>query len=102
VSNRGRALLRAQLRQGLPPLGAPPRFLRREGPEALRAWADIVAAAPDVIRSVDALRLAPLAIQLADWRAGRRAALQVRLMYRELGVFFVPMRARRRLLFPDR
>jgi hypothetical protein len=96
--NRGRALLVAQ-RKGLP-LGAPPDYLNCD-PEYLRAWRDIVGAAPDVLRAIDRNFVAALSVSLATWRAGDRSQ-STRELYRALGNCFISMRERRRLLFPNR
>lgn len=70
--------------------------------EAKRAaWCAILAAAPPVVRRTDARFLELVAERLADhWRCPHGPA--VRELYRDLGQFFVPMRERRRLLFPRR
>jgi hypothetical protein len=98
--SRGRALLRAQRNMGLGPLGRPPAFVSCD-PEYLRAWRDIVAAAHDVLRSFDAPFAALLAVSLSRWRCGEREE-SARELYRALGHAFIPMRERRRLLFPER
>ena len=108
-SNRGRALLLAQRR---------PRFRGRtlkpliEGPpeplsaEEHQMWDAIIAAAPIRLAAVDAIMLAATAQQVVTWRHLRLHGLgsmeQLRFCYRCLGDFFVPMPARRELLFPDR
>lgn len=94
-ASRGRMLLRAQ-RPG-PPVGDPPARLTIE---QKRAWSDIAKTCPDVLRRSDSIWLELCAGALAHWRAGYRG--NVRLMYRWLGQGFMPMRARRRLLFPER
>jgi hypothetical protein len=94
---RGQLLLVAQ-RPG-PPLGPPPKWLSAE---EVQAWHDVVAAAPDVLRDIDDLAVALVAHTLERWRSGIREPELLRLAYRMLGDCFVPMRARRRLLFPDR
>jgi hypothetical protein len=98
--NRGRALLRAQRNMGLSQLGPPLAYLSCD-PEYLRAWRDIVAAAPDVLRAIDAPFLAMLSVSLSLWRCGERGE-SARELYRALGQAFIPMRERRRLLFPER
>jgi hypothetical protein len=103
MMNRGRALLLVQLmnarhRHQLPALGPPPDWLTAE---EVRAWHDVVAAAPDVLRFTDGPGVALTASSLAKWRAGDRAGL-LRELYRELGKCFVPMPKRRQLLFPER
>ncbi len=98
MSRRGRALLLAQRSLGLPPLGPPPDFLDAD---QVHTWHEIVAAAPNVFRVTDRRFVAMLAVELVRWREGDRE-LSVRDMYRALGQCFVPMRARRRLLFPER
>jgi len=96
--SRGRRLLRAQADR-LPKLGAP------EGlPEPyLAAWAEIVAACPDVLRAVDAGVVACAAAQLTITREllpyGFAARGEVTMCYRALGHLFVPMAARRLLIF---
>lgn len=94
---RGQLLLMAQ-RKGKP-LGPPPE---RFGPAELAAWNDIVAAAPPVFHWSDSIYLEMLSIALTSWRKGGLPNEWTRLMYRMLGDCFVPMRERRRLLFPDR
>ena len=96
--NRGRALLLAQRWPG-PRLGAPPKYL---GSKECEAWHLIVAATPDVLRAIDEPGLACTASILERWRSGEREPGLLRLAYRMLGDCFVPMRERRRLLFPDR
>jgi hypothetical protein len=97
--SRGRALLRAQRSSGLPRIGPPPEWL--DAREA-QAWHDVVAAAPDVLRISDEIFLEIVARELVDWRNGRREPGFARTMYRDLGRCFIPMRERRRLLFPQR
>jgi hypothetical protein len=99
--NRGRLLLLAQRRRRFAPLGPPPDWLDAEG---VRAWRDIVAAAPDVFRFCDEPSLAVTSSYLARWRSGCRDPefVNVRELYRQLGMCFVSMRERRRLLFPER
>lgn len=94
---RGRLLLVAQ-RPG-PALEPPAGWLTSE---EVQAWRDVVAAAPDVLRKSDGLGLALVASTLERWRSGDREPGLLRLTYRMLGDCFVPMRARRRLMFPDR
>jgi hypothetical protein len=95
---RGQRLLIAQADRS-PALGPPPDHL---GEAERWAWRDIVAACPDVLRSPDAAYLEMIARTLAAWRAGSGDRDFLRLLYRMLGDLFVPLRARRRLLFPDR
>jgi hypothetical protein len=105
--NRGQRLLIAQ-RPG-PKIGPPPDWL---SPEEVQAWHEIVAACPDVLRSMDALCIALCARMLCSWRVLRAANVEyetrsetlsiVRTQYRMLGDCFIRMRERRRLLFPDR
>lgn len=95
--NRGRALLIAQ-RPG-PALGPPPPHLNDD---EVAAWNDLVRAAPDVLRFSDSLFLGIVATSLAMWRAGDRELWSVREIYRDLGRCFIPMRERRRLLFPEK
>lgn len=95
--NRGQALLVAQ-RPGMP-LGAPPSHLTAD---ELRAWHDIVEAAPNVLRESDHLFVSFASGCLADWRESGGDLRSMRQLYRLLGDAFIPMRDRRRLLFPDR
>jgi hypothetical protein len=67
----------------------------------VRAWRDIVAAAPAVFRCGDEIYLSIVAMEFAWWRQVREQ-FGVREMYRKLGIYFIPMRERRRLLFPNR
>ena len=101
--NRGRALLRAQLKtyrgKRLPPLGSPPEWLEAD---EIQAWHDLVAAAPDVLTIADSFGMGLLAADLARWRSGHRGLGFVRDMYRNMGRCLIPMRERRRLLFPER
>lgn len=99
---RGQWLLLAQADRG-PPLGEPPDWL---SPSAAQAWRDIVAAAPPVLRQMDGLLLSHAALTLAHWHQGRAEGPNLdhewrRRLYRTLGEFFVPMAARRRLLYGD-
>jgi len=94
---RGRLLLLAQ-RPG-PALGPPPKWLT---PKEANAWRDVVAVAPDVLRASDEPGVALVASTLERWRSGIREAGLLRLVYTMLGDCFIPMRARRQLLFPDR
>jgi hypothetical protein len=95
LSNRGRALLFAQ-RKG-EPLGTPPTHLDHA---QLQAWADIVAASPDVLRSSDRLWVEMASMLLAHWRSGSdRTMERLRMNYRALGKLLMPMAARRRLMF---
>jgi len=112
--NRGRAHLIAQ-RRG-PPLGPPPPRLSAE---ELRAWQDVVelvkTTAGDVLRRSDTCFVEMIAVTLAIWRQLTTEAAQqgvplaslgvrpnIRNLLRMLGRCFVPMPARRRLLFPER
>lgn len=100
--SRGRKMLIAQrmnARHHLPPLGAPPKHLKRK---EVRAWHDVVAAAPDLLRAQDQYSVGHAAVELARWRSGDREPGSLRLAYRLLGDCFIPMRERRRLLFPER
>lgn len=96
--SRGRALLIAQLPG--PPLDPPPEWLTSE---QVRAWNEVVAAAPgDVFRLSDTMFMECVACCLSQWRAGFLGPEWVRELYRMLGKCFIPMRERRRLLFPER
>jgi hypothetical protein len=103
--NRGRSLLLAQRLsfrgRKLAPLGAPPDWLDAD---EVRAWCDIVGAAPDVLRISDGRALAVTSSYLARWQSGCRDPeyVNIRELYRQLGLFFLPMRELRRLLFPER
>jgi hypothetical protein len=95
-------MLRIQRAHGLPPLDAPPKHLSAG---AVQAWHDILAASPirDSFCFADEPLLGMCASELALTRAGKRSDLEsLRELYRQLGMLFVPMRDRRRLLFPDR
>jgi hypothetical protein len=94
-------MLLAQRSMGLPPLGAPPE---RFDAEQVRAWNDVVSAAPspDIFRVTDRICVAVVATILANWRAGYREPGRLHEVYRWLGLCFIPMRERRRLLFPER
>lgn len=99
---RGQALLRAQADRNSP-LGEPPEWVVAI-PGARQAWGDLVAAAPPVLRSPDEGALAMTAVALSRWRLARTGgapldAEWLRLLYRMLGDFFVPIAARRRLLY---
>lgn len=94
--SRRQRLLIAQ-RPG-PRLGSPPSWLNAD---EVRAWHDIAAACPDVVRAPDEVWLAITARVLAGWRVCPDTAV-VRLLYRLLGDGFVRMCERRRLIFPDR
>lgn len=96
---RGRTLLLAQRTFGIPPLGDPPADMTDE---ERSAWNDILAAAPSptLFRYTDGPAVFMAAVVLARWRAGDRDLL--REAYRCLGRCLVDMRARRRLMFPDR
>jgi hypothetical protein len=96
MRRRGQALLFAQ-RPG-PPLGPPPATLTED---EVRAWQDIVDAAPDVLRELNRSYMYAAAVSLAHWRAGERD-MGLRFMLRLLGHLLVPMRTRRQLLFPER
>jgi hypothetical protein len=98
---RGRKLLLLQLqnaRHPQPPLGPPPKYLNRK---ERRAWVEVVAVAPDVLRAIDQPAVAHAVVELVLWRSGHRER-SLRLAYAMLGDLFIPMRKRRRLLFPDR
>jgi hypothetical protein len=78
-------------------LGAPPAFLDATQSQA---WADIVAAAPDVLITNDRIIMELAARSLAGWRSGERSkVVWLRLNYRLLGKLLMPMAARRRLMF---
>ena len=99
---RWRAMLLSQrqaARLKLPPLGGPPDHL---GSAAVAAWRDVVREIPLRPTGSDAISLELIAIMLAVWRSGRHEREPVLALSRTLGDFFVPMAARRRLLFPDR
>jgi hypothetical protein len=82
------------------PLGEPPLALNQR---QRRAWDDVVAACPDVLRRSDAIYIDCLARLLADWRSGDLSGPGwPRILYRMFGQAFMPMTERRRLLFPDR
>lgn len=102
-SPRGRLLQRRQLlnaQEKSEPLGPPPKHLSRK---EKAAWRDIIAAAPpDIFRWMDDLGLGLAASTVERWRSGIREPGLLLLAYRLLGDCFVPIRARRRLLFPDR
>lgn len=103
MNQRGRTLLIAQRKtfrgRRLPPLGPPPEWLEAD---EIQAWHDLVAAAPDVLTLADSFGLALLASDLTRWRTGHREPGFVRDMYRNMGRCLIPMRERRRLLFPER
>jgi hypothetical protein len=98
--SRGKALLHAQRDYGLPRMRRTPR--KSLNAEQRQAFRDILRATHTVFLRIDEPSVTLLAMELAQWRAGERAELPVRQMYRNLGRFFVPMPERRRLLFPDR
>jgi hypothetical protein len=89
--NRGRALLLAQrgtiqvgrLLKRLRPLGPPSEWLTAD---EVRAWNDVVAVAPDVLRVTDRLFITLLASDLDRWRSGDRDGRLVRSLYRKLGM----------------
>lgn len=98
---RGRMLLLAQADRS-PPLGPPPPCLdSRER----AAWNEIVAACPDVLRATDAGVLVVAALQLTVHREllahGILDRSALRQLYRLLGTVFVPLAARRRLIFSE-
>lgn len=95
--SRARRLLMAQRKSG-PPLGDPPAELDAA---ALLAWRDIVAAAPPVLQHSDSLAVELTAHLLGVIRTGAQPLdpSTLRLAYRFLGDFFIPMRVRRRLIF---
>jgi hypothetical protein len=95
---RGQRLLIAQADRS-PPLGPPPARLRAD---EVDAWHAIAAACPPVLRRYDEVMLELAARTLAFWRSGHGYRECLRLLLRMVGDFFMPMRARRRLLFPDR
>jgi hypothetical protein len=97
--SRGRKLLEAQRTHGQPLLGAPPGWMTTS---QVGAWNDIVAASPVRLILANEPLLQITAECLATFRAGRPEAVSVRMIYRMLGDFFVPMRDRRRFLFPTR
>lgn len=93
--NRGRALLIAQRKGGRKPLGAAPFLDKTQS----QAWAEIVAACPDVLSYSDRVFMELAAMILAGWRSGAQSMESLRLNYRVLGELMMPMAARRRLLF---
>jgi hypothetical protein len=102
MSRRGRMLLLEHDTMGLPPLGPPPDHL---GVDGKQAWHDIVRASDlsaEAFRVTDKYGLAIAARELAIWREGDRDRALMIGLYRALGMSFVPMHERRRLLFPDR
>jgi hypothetical protein len=96
--NRGRTLLIAQRKRGRKPLGAAP-FLDKSQSQA---WAHIVVACPDILSNSDRVFVELAAIMLSGWRSGAQSMESLRLNYRILGKLFMPMAARRRLLFGHR
>lgn len=96
---RGRRLLLAQADRG-PPLGAPPAHLSAD---AAQAWYEILEAVPLQLSSSYGFSVDIASCALAGWRrvpAGSAIRVDfVRLMYRLLGEVYVPMAARRRLLY---
>lgn len=113
MMNRGRAHLIAQLPG--PPLGPPPSRLSAD---QVRAWHDVcelvATTAGDVLRRSDTMLIEHIAVSLAIWRQLVSEAEQqgvslaslgvrpnIRRLLRALGRCFVPMPARRRLLFPE-
>jgi hypothetical protein len=68
-------------------------------------WHEIVAACPDVLRRADTMMLEVVSFHVATHQRmhadGVYDRTSIRLAYRMLGTLFVPMRARRRLLFGD-
>jgi hypothetical protein len=58
----------------MPPLAPPPQRLSAEH---LRAWRDIVAAAPDVLRLIDSPYIYVISSLLARWRSRARRAMDV-------------------------
>lgn len=98
-STRGRRLLVAQADRN-PPLDPPPEWMPAP---AVQAWHDICAACPAVLRRPDSMYLSVVAMTLCEARrsvaAGALERERLRLVYRMLGDQFVPMAARRRLIF---
>ncbi len=93
-------LQRLDARHPLPPLGPPPKHLSKQ---ERRAWLDIVAVTPAagaLLRVTDQPAVLFAAVDLARWREGHRD--EIRDVYRGFGRLFIPMRDRRRLLFPKR
>ena len=90
----------------LPPLGDPPAHLT----DAARAiWFEIRSAAPDVLRASDVVIMEMTSEGIATARGLVAAGLPrtawietVRMAYRVLGDLFIPMAARRALIFPRR
>jgi hypothetical protein len=95
-------LLRLQLlnaQQKLQPLGPPPKHLSRK---EKAAWRDIIAAAPPgIYRWMDEPALSLASSAVSHCRSGDPGGWAM-LAYRLLGDCFIPIRERRRLLFPDR
>lgn len=98
--SRGRTLLLAQARRRQEaPLGPAPAHL---GPPERDAWHEIVAVCPPVLARPDELALELAAGMLVVVRAQGGDRETLRLLYRMLGQLLMPMRARRRLIFPQR
>lgn len=79
-------------------LGPPPPWLNAG---ARWAWGEIAEVTPP-LRYWDQVWLPVAAQMLADWRQGGRGLDFLREVYRWLGLGRIPMRERRRLVFPDR
>lgn len=77
-------------------LGLPPAFL--DAAQA-QAWADIVAAAPDVLIRRDRLIMEMAARVLAGWRSGPRSKALLRVNCQMLAKLLMTKAARRQLLF---
>lgn len=91
---RGQKMLVAQADRN-PPLGEPASWLTAD---AVEAWHEIAKVAVG-LRQPDEIFLATVAMELAVWRRGYQSAVRARALYRALGKAFVPMAARRSLLF---
>lgn len=100
--SRKQLILRAQLANARLRLEVLPDPPGRLSPAQAAAWRDAVREMPIPPTTADSVAVEIIAIQLAAWRARPGDRERMRELYRWLADFFVPMSARRRLLFPDR
>lgn len=95
---RGQLMLKARLAAAsLPPLGVPPAHMNEA---EIALWHEVVADVPVPLCHSDALALELLATTLRAHRLMGSTRSEIRQIYRALGDYFIPMPARRRLLFP--